>query len=443
MQRATPKEEGAREAMVPAGVNMALSATIRVRVIEGPDTGTSRESRSGRLVIGTHPSSDLVLTDRSVSRFHCELTVEEGTLTVRDLGSRNGTTVAAVRVLHAPLTATQRLGLGVSRLQIDPKAAPGPVSISPRDRFGTLVGCSVALRRVFDQLEKAAVGRASVLIEGEPGTGKEAAAEALHQTRGLGSFVVLDIGAVPPDQLESELFGHEPGSFPGAVGARPGAVERARGGTLFLDQVGHLPSALQPRLLRLLEHRESRRLGQSVYTPIDVRVIAGSNRSLRAEVNAGRFRSELYYRLAAIEIRMPPLRERPEDLPLLVTHLLEQMHAPRAARRRLSSPDFLAGLVRHRWTGNVGELHQYLEEHLHHGDASPEDGEDDDGPPTRALQLSPYAPLREARATFEETYLRGLLAACQNDVAAAARQAGVDRMSFDRLLRKHGLREWL
>ncbi|RYE86763.1 MAG: FHA domain-containing protein, partial [Myxococcales bacterium] len=223
MPRAESAEGGDTVSMVPAGVSLALASTIRVRVTEGPDAGLGRESRTGRLVVGTHPSADLVLTDRSISRFHCELTLEEGVLTVRDLGSRNGTTVDAVRVLHAPVGASNRIGLGVSRLQVDPGAAPGPVSISPRERFGTLVGCSVAMRRVFEQLERAAVGRATVLLEGEPGTGKEAAAEAIHLARHKGPFVALDIGAIAPEQIESELFGHEKDSFPGATRERRGA----------------------------------------------------------------------------------------------------------------------------------------------------------------------------------------------------------------------------
>ncbi|RYE94181.1 MAG: sigma-54-dependent Fis family transcriptional regulator, partial [Myxococcales bacterium] len=258
--------------------------------------------------------------------------------------------------------------------------------------------------------------------------------------RHKGPFIALDIGGLAPEQIESELFGHEKGSFPGATRERRGAIELAEGGTLFLDEIGKLPLEIQPRLLRLLEHKQNRRIGQSRPMAADVRLIVGTNRSLRAEVNAGRFRSELYYRLAVVEVRMPPLRERPEDIPMLVEHLLDRLGVRGPARARLTEPAFLEGLANHRWPGNVRELRHHLEQRLAHPD-DPDEDEDDDGPPTRALGASSCPPLHEAHATFERAYLLDLLEACRHDVAAAARLAGVDRLSFDRLLRRHGLRE--
>src|SRR5262249_40299706 len=188
---------------------------------------------------------------------------------------------------------------------------------------------SVAMRHVFAVLERAAASDSTLLVEGETGTGKEAVAESVHResARKNAPFVVVDCGAVPRNLLESELFGHERGAFTGATGARVGAFEAAEGGTVFLDEIGELAPELQPKLLRVLERREVKRVGGGGYAKIDVRVVAATNRNLRAEVNVGRFRSDLYYRLAVLEVTLPPLREHPGDIPLLVEHILDSLGA--------------------------------------------------------------------------------------------------------------------
>jgi len=239
--------------------------------------------------------------------------------------------------------------------------------------FGQMVGRSEAMVTLFSLLQRAAASEATVLIEGETGTGKEASAEAIHREsrRKAGPFVVVDCGAIPPQLLESELFGYERGAFTGAVQARPGAFEAASGGTIVLDEIGELTLDLQPKILRALERKQIKRIGSTAYVPADVRVLASTNRSLREEVAAGRFRSDLYYRLAVVKIQLPPLRDRVGDIPLLVAHVLDRLgiaDSPEASK--LLSPEFVAKLASYRWSGNVRQLRNYLERCVALGDTT-------------------------------------------------------------------------
>jgi two-component system, NtrC family, response regulator GlrR len=300
---------------------------------------------------------------------------------------------------------------------------------------------------VFAVLARAAGSDITVLLRGETGTGKDQAAESLHRmsARRDQPFVVVDCGGLPARLLGSELFGHARGAFTGADRARVGAAEAAHRGTLFLDEIGELDLDLQPVLLRLLERREVTRVGETRPVPVDVRVIAATSRNLRREVNAGRFRSDLYYRLAVMEVVLPPLRERLDDLPLLLASLLDRAGAadhPGAAALR--TPEFAARLARHDWPGNVRELRNYVESCLALADRAPPPGTG--GESTRnampAIDLS--MPFRAARDRwlrwFERRYLEELLAGAGDNVSAAARAAGVDRVYFHRLLRRVGLR---
>ncbi|HVZ89787.1 MAG TPA: sigma-54 dependent transcriptional regulator [Polyangia bacterium] len=317
------------------------------------------------------------------------------------------------------------------------------------ERFGKLIGRSPAMQVVFDVLAKASPSDATILLEGETGTGKEVSAEAIHigSPRKDKPFLVVDCGAMPPQLLESELFGHERGAFTGAVSSRQGVFEAAAGGTVFLDEIGELSIDLQPKLLRVLERREVRRVGTNNHVPINVRLIAATNRGLRDQVGAHKFRSDLYYRLAVVEVKLPPLRERLTDLPLLVEHIVRAFGTVDAATMaRIRSPDFLDALARHSWPGNIRELRNYLERCAALRDFTP---------PRPATGSSPVAPgpesavnvgqpLREAReswvSAFERRYLEELLRQHDNRVSSAARAAGVDRIYFYRLLWKHGLR---
>jgi transcriptional regulator with PAS, ATPase and Fis domain len=417
---------------------------LRLDVIGGKDTGLSRTSNGERLVIGTHESAQLRLSDPTVSRFHCELAVRGGRVSVRDLESTNGTLVNGVSIVHALLDDGAVLTLGDTKLRSHLGAGKVEIPVSAKQAMGSMVGRSPALRAAFALLENAARTDATVLIEGETGTGKELAAEAVHvaSARQGAPFIVVDCGAIPAELLESELFGHEKGAFTGAMAARQGAFEAAGGGTVFLDEIGELDLSLQPKLLRALERHEIKRVGASRYLPVDFRVVAATNRNLRTEVNAGRFRADLYYRLAVVEVRLPPLRERPEDLPVLVESLLEQLGAgadPLAAQLR--QPDVLAELARHAWPGNVRELRNYVERSValrrnvaleNPASSLPL------GAPATPVDIS--RPLKVARDAFERAYVEEVMKRHGGNATAAARAAGVDRAQFYRFLWRYGLR---
>src|SRR5262245_22729976 len=301
----------------------------RLPVVRGPQVVLSWDSTADRAAIGSHASNDLVLDDRTVSRFHCEIRIDAEGTHVLDLDSRNGTCVDGLRIKEAWLREGSLLRVGKSSVRFQVANEVNRLPVSARTDFGVLCGHSVAMRIVFEQLERAAANDDNVLMEGDTGTGKEGAARALHDQgpRRQGPFVIVDCGAVPAGILESELFGHERGAFTGATERRVGAFEAAAAGTLVLDEIGELPLDLQPKLLRVLEQRQIRRLGTNQHVPVDVRVIAATNRDLRGEVNAGRFRSDLYFRLAVLRIALPPLRARPEDIPLLVDRFVAQLGA--------------------------------------------------------------------------------------------------------------------
>jgi DNA-binding NtrC family response regulator len=396
-----------------------------------------------RCAIGAHPSNDLVLTDETVSRFHCELHATEDGVRVVDLGSRNGTVVDGLRVRDAWLKDGSLVRFGAVALRFRWSEGHFRVPAARRDRFGSLVGSSPRMRAVFAMLERFAASDATVLVEGETGTGKQGAAEALHEegARAGGPFVVVDCGAVPATLIESELFGHERGAFTGAETARRGAFAAADGGTLFLDEIGELPLELQPKLLRVLEQRTVRPLGAVAERRVNVRVVAATNRDLRAEVNAGRFRPDLYYRLAVLKVDLPPLRERTEDLPLLVSTLLGRMEATVEERARLTAPEFLEQLRWGAWPGNVRELRNYLERaRVVEGELSPPPARDSSAPPAVDPTL-PYAEARRrALAAFERAYASALLER-HGSVAAAARAAGITRVYLHRLLRRHGVKD--
>jgi two-component system, NtrC family, response regulator GlrR len=440
---------------------VALVAPQRLRIVEGPDTNKVFAARSERFVVGTDERADVVLSDRTVSRFHCEIAIENDRVIVRDLGSRNGTLVDGVAIAVAYLRAGNVLQVGTTRLAFDFAHEPVAIPVTAEERFGSLVGRSIAIRAAFARLARAAANDVNVLLEGETGTGKEGAAESIHgaSTRARGPFIVIDCGAIPPQLLESELFGHERGAFTGAVSTRRGAFEEASGGTIFLDEIGELPLELQPKLLRVLERRQIKHVGSAHYVPVDVRIIAATNRDLRAEVNANRFRSDLYYRLAVLDVRLPPLRERAGDLPLLVDHVLHSLGAATLPEAQpLRSPKFLEDLALHPWPGNVRELRNHIERCLALREPQAPERRLDEAvsatpgplPPGATAAPTPSAedlaaqPLRAARAAwdrdFERRYLEALLARHGDNVSAAARSAGIDRKYFYRLLWRNGLR---
>jgi DNA-binding NtrC family response regulator len=306
------------------------------------------------------------------------------------------------------------------------------------------------MRALFQTLGTVAGTSSTVLLQAESGCGKELVARALHDAgpRKAGPWVVLDCAGVAPSLIESELFGHEKGAFTGAVSRRAGCFEEAKGGTLFIDEIGELPLDQQPRLLRALESREIRRVGGTQALPVDVRVIAATHRDLAREVNRGSFREDLYFRLAVVRLRIPPLRERIEDLPLLVEHLIRQALGPDEARVRA----MLAGMGEEQWSrlrgyhwrGNVRELRNAIERSLALAQPAvhPPSGADHlqaEGAAVSAVSLDrPFQEQRQALLEkFEAEYLRGMLDRHQGNFSRAAASAGLDRMYFKRLLQKY------
>jgi hypothetical protein len=295
----------------------AVLEAFDLHVIAGPDAGAHRRLGPGRIRVGTAPACDVRLGDPTVSHLHCQLEIHGHGVHVTDLESTNGTFVDGVRVYSAELSAGGTVTIGATVLRLELTGEPVYVELSRADRFGRFLGASAEIRRVYAILERVAPTDATILIQGETGTGKEALALAIHEAseRADGPFIAVDCGAIAENLFESELFGHVRGAFSGAVIDRTGLFEQANGGTLFLDEIGELPLSLQPKLLRVLEMREIRRVGASTTKRVDVRVLAATNRMVARQVNEGTFREDLYYRLAVLEVIIPPLRARREDIP--------------------------------------------------------------------------------------------------------------------------------
>jgi DNA-binding NtrC family response regulator len=420
--------------------------TIRVEVVDGPDRG--KRAEGDRVSLGTAEGNDLRLSDPHVSRFHVELGAAGAHVRVRDLGSTNGTSVGAVRLERGEIPLGATLELGHSRVKVS-DAELGSVDASAEPRFGPLLGRSGAMRRLMARIAKVAASETSVLLVGESGTGKELAAQAIHEAsaRSGEPFVVVDCGAIAPTLVASELFGHERGSFTGAERTSHGAFERVRRGTLFIDEVGELPLALQASLLGVLERRRFRRVGGDRDLTTEARVIAATNRDLRAEVNAGRFRLDLYYRLAVVTLELPPLRERTDDLPLLLEHFLRELGST-AEVEDVFDADALAELERHSFPGNVRELRNLVEATLTLGETpalgAPRPASSPSLPDdvTDALLDLPFRDAkREIVDAFERRYLTRWLDRTHGNVAKVARDTGLDRSYVTDLVRKHGLRE--
>ncbi len=419
--------------------------------------------------IGALDDNDVVLDDDTVSRHHCRIVQENDAYILQDLDSTNGTHVNGVRIREAFLTANVVLSVGNTDIRFRAIDETVPIKPSDAQRLGKIVGRSRAMREIFDILEKIAPTSATVVIEGETGTGKEVVAQTIHEMSARSSqpFVVFDCGAVPESLIESELFGHEKGSFTGAVMSRKGLFEMAEGGTIFLDELGELSLDLQPKLLRVLEQREIRRVGSNQPVPIDVRVIAATNRRLEDEVQEGRFREDLFYRLSVVRLFLPALRDRREDIPLLIEHFLDTLDCnltPEGDRRLKSvSPEALQLFNAHRWPGNVRELSNIIQRacsfaesnHIQRRDlpdylSDPDadgglfiDADKDEWshvPPRHELQEQPFKDAKETWiASFEHDYISELLTRHRGNISQSAREADIDRKYFRQLMKKHDI----
>jgi DNA-binding NtrC family response regulator len=435
-----------------------IVSTLRVEVVDGPDKG--KYVVGGDVVsVGTARDNALAVADFTVSRYHLDVSVRPGGILVSDLGSTNGTYIGGVRIERAIVPPGTLLKLGGTTIRFDDavrRAVPAPLGGAPgaRSELAGMIAVSPQMVRLFGDIERVAATPTSVLIFGESGTGKERVAEALHarSSRARSPLLTIDCGALSSSLLSSELFGHERGAFTGADRLHKGAFERAEDGTVFLDEIGELPAADQSSLLGVLERRRFRRVGGSTDLDLEARVIAATNRDLRAEVNTGRFRQDLYHRLAVVVLRLVPLRERREDIPLLVEHFARELGAA-GTIEELFGAEQLAAWHKHPWPGNIRELRNAVEAALVVGPqplggepaapapvapgsapGSPSDGDD-----------QPLLPYKDQRAAvvrdFEHAYLVRLMAQAAGNVSHAARIAKMDRSHLIDLLHRHGLKD--
>jgi len=419
---------------------------LRLAVLTGASKGLSRSIGRAGLVIGTDDNCDLVLQDRRVSRRHLRATPHPGGVRLQDLDSRNGVFLRGVRVTDAVAPPGTVVVVGTTELIVEPDEDLPSIPLTNADRIGGLIGRSPRMRQLFTLIERAAPTDYTVLVEGETGTGKEVVARTIHElsSRRVGPFVVFDCSATAEALLESDLFGHVRGAFTGAVAPREGAIRRAHGGTLFIDELNSLSLPMQGKLLRALETRRILPVGADQEIEVDVRFVAAANAPLHDEVKAKRFRQDLFFRISVVRIELPPLRDRREDIALLVGQFLQCTDVG----GEISGPN-LDRLSAYKWPGNVRELRNVMERAL--ALAGPGAKFSDlpillsDTRPALAWALDLDRPLNEVReqvvATAERQYAKHMLERTEGNVSEAARRAGVSRRHFTELVRKYGLRD--
>lgn len=449
---------------------LIVSHRQKICVINGPDKGLEKELVGTRVAIGTSDDNEIVLHDSTVSRRHCEITVVSDRYVLRDLDSTNGTWIDGAEVKEAFLAPGSRLRVGDTELIFEPKKKWEAIHDFEGDHFGELYGRSKAMRDVFALLTKVASTDLSCVLHGETGSGKELAARGLHQasSRAQKPFVVVDCGAISESLIESELFGHERGAFTGADRQRAGAFEVANQGTVFLDEIGELPIELQPKLLRALERREVKRLGATQSIHVDIRVVAATHRDLPAMVQAKTFREDLYFRLAEVVVKLPPLATRLDDIGLLVERMVQE-EVKRGSKVKQVHPDVIELLCARRWPGNVRELRNVVRRAVSFASGvvlTVEDLKTSGGmqnlvptafsndPPTQPiLDVSSLSgaqspvnelPLKDAReqwmSNMERDYVEQLLQRFKWDLDLASQHAGVHRKSLERLMRQYGIK---
>ncbi len=426
----------------PARVDVG---NLVVEVTAGPNAALRAETEDETLTVGSAPGNFIVLNDPTVSGYHLTMSRGPEGIRVIDLGSTNGTFLGEVRVRDCTLAQHAVLRLGNTAVRVG-NGSGAVVEILASSQLGDLLGSTPIMRRLMARVARVAASSAPVLILGESGTGKELVARAIHQhsARAQGPFVTVDCGALLPNLIASELFGHEKGAFTGADRQHAGAFERAHGGTLFLDEIGELTHELQPQLLGALERRRFVRVGGKKEISVDVRVLCATNRDLREEVNRGAFRMDLYYRVAVVLLALPALHERADDIPQLVKHFLREAGHGGAVGDVIPEAA-LEELKHYRWPGNVRELRNWVEATLAIGEAPQLLSAGAASEPSEAafgaiLDL-PYKEARERVLDgFEGSYLARRLAAAHGNVSQAARHTGMDRSYLIKLLQKHGLK---
>jgi transcriptional regulator with GAF, ATPase, and Fis domain len=438
-------------------------------IATGPDAGKEFELTKQRIGGGRSIINDIPLTDKAVSGTHFEIVSEDDGYRLVDLNSTNGTFVGELRIKEVYLKPNIAFRVGHTELRFQPTQDVVEIALSAKDRFDCVIGSSVKMREIFATLEKVAPSDLTVMLTGETGTGKELVARSIHNLSGRrkGPFVVLDCGAIPRELMESTIFGHEKGAFTGAVGQHKGCFEQAAGGTIFLDEIGELDLGLQPKLLRVLENREMKRVGGDKLIKVDVRVLAATNRDLRKMVNQGTFREDLYFRLSVIHIESPPVRERKEDIPQLVHHFLTEVSKRRNMNLTIAV-DAMSALMSYDWPGNVRELRNVVERASSLCDnptitradlvfgrdgfgtsslsASRPDARSSGGAggaPFNQALLGPGVTFKDAKQQvldeFERLYLSELLNRNRGNITRSAHEAGLTRYHLRELLKRHNL----
>ncbi len=450
-------------------------------IVDGPDKGKEIEITKSRCTGGRSIINDLVIADKSISGTHFELVVRDDGYRLRDLHSRNGTFINDLRIREVYLLPGVQFRVGQTTVMFQSTTDIVEIPLSKKDRFDKVIGGSPNMREIFANLEKISPSDLTCLITGETGTGKELIARGIHNAshRKKKPFVVLDCGSIPRELIESTLFGHEKGAFTGAVGQQVGCFEQASGGTIFLDEIGELDISLQPKLLRVLEQREIKRVGGDRTIKVDVRVLAATNRDLRAEVNNGNFREDLFFRLSVVNCELPPLRDRREDIPTLANLFLKDVISRRGTNMSFGQ-DAMAAMLNNPWAGNVRELRNVVEragalsdgpvitrQDLTFGSGGSPMVQHDlalagvnaaqaaaaqmsgvplpgGGPATfDASLLKPGLAFKGAKQTvvdaFETAYLGALLKRNEDNITRSAQEAGLTRYHLRELLKRHGL----
>ncbi len=462
------EEMGIRTVFVDDKAKTRELRKAKLVVVEGPDKGKDFEVSKTKTYVGRSSVNDIPLSDNSVSGTHFEIRAEEDGFLLRDVGSTNGTVLGGCRIKEVYLSANATFRAGNSTFKLVPSKEVVEIPLSPDEHFQGVIGRSVAMREVFATLEKVAPSELTSLIEGDTGTGKERIARAIHDAsrRSKKPYVVLDCSSIPKDLMESYVFGHEKGAFTGAVSQHKGAFEQANGGTLFMDEIGELDISLQPKLLRVLENREFKRVGGTQTIRSDVRVIAATNRDIREMVNEGTFREDLYFRLSVITIHLPPLAARRDDIPLLVDTFVDDVleKRPDMTKPRLTA-DAMDMLMTHGWPGNVRELRNVVERavnlcsdnkidrsdlHLSGSLTSPASAVVQsvafaDDPDRTRIDVDLTIGYKEAKQKildkFEYDYLERLMEEFDGNISQASKHAGLTRYHLRELLKKHDLRD--
>ena len=453
-QRKTPTKAEGPTIVLPENPdqNHIMVQKSKLLVISGALQGKEFVVDKDVFTIGAGPDNDLALEDTTVSQRHSEIQIVPEGHRIRDLGSTNGTIVQGVKVSEAYLEQGTEFQLGQTRIIFCPLQESMEYTLSSKESFGAMLGKSIGMRRVFHLAEMYAPTDATVLIQGETGTGKEILAEEMHRhsKRADKPFIVIDCGALAKELIESELFGHTKGAFTSANNDRVGAFEHAQGGTVFLDEIGDLSTDLQPKLLRVLEKKEIRRLGSNEVKHIDVRIMSATNRKLIGEVRAGRFREDLFFRLSVVHIELPPLARRKEDLPLLSREFLRAYHGDEALEQVADFDKAMEVFNNHNWPGNVRELRNLIEiafynqrrpvdltAFLYLGRASVQ-------PAAAKADHAADRPFKDAKgdliSDFEQAYVRDILRRHDGNISKAAREAGIERAYLQRLIRKYALK---